>query len=278
MKSICLFEAGGTKTTLLIDHSGKLEKIELPGFNPNRYSSDFEHALEKVQLPQNAYLIFYGSGLVSEKNKEIVRSILFKKIQTTAEIYDDQLGAARAAYGESAGLIAIMGTGAFAAWFNGDQLENRKGGYGYLIDDIGGGFELGKILLSKWLNNDLDDQLDKSINELVKIKKEDFTTTFYALPDLGLVAEVPKLLFQQKMTPEIEELLINYFDLFFERHIRPILAVHPSDSLALVGSVGLNFEKFIQISASKTGLTSLRVIGNPSGNLLEFHRRKGFKS
>lgn len=278
MNSICLFEAGGTKTTLLIDHSGKLEKIELPGFNPNRYSTDFEHALEKVQLPENAYLIFYGSGLVSEKNKEIVRSLLFKKTQTTAEVYDDQLGAALAAYGDSAGLIAIMGTGAFAAWFNGNQLENRKGGYGYLIDDLGGGFELGKILLSKWLNNDLDSQLDKSINELVKIKKEDFTTTFYSSPDLALVAEVPKVLFQQKITDEIEELLINYFDLFFERHVRPILARQNTTAITIVGGLALNFEKFIQISASKIGLTALNIIGNPSENLLEYHRRKGFKS
>jgi glucosamine kinase len=276
MNSICLFEAGGTKTTLLIDQNGTVQDFELPGFNPNRYSEDFEKQLNQIDLPKNASLIFYGSGLVSEANKEIVRKILFTKTGLTAEVYDDQLGAARAAYGDKPGLIGIMGTGAFAAWYNGKNLEDRKGGYGYLIDDIGGGFELGKIILSKWLNGDLPNELDQVISEVIKISKDDFTTEFYKAPDLNLIASLAKLILPFSNDKEIAGIITAYFELFFERHVQPIVSKHAISSMTLVGGIAVNFEEFIRISAAHKKLNVLSVIGNPSEKLLAYHRQKGY--
>jgi N-acetylglucosamine kinase-like BadF-type ATPase len=274
MNSICLFEAGGTKTTLLIDQNGTVQSIELPGFNPNRYSSDFENALAKIDLPGDASLIFYGSGLVSEANKEIIRKILLAKTGLTAEIYDDQLGAARAAYGDSPGLIGIMGTGAFAAWYNGKSLEDRKGGYGYLIDDIGGGFELGKIIISKWLNGDLPKEADQAISMAIRISKEDFTTEFYKSPDLNLIASLAKLILPYSTDIGIAKIITDYFDLFFERHVQPLMIKHPANSITLVGGIAVNFQKLIQISAANANLNALNVIGNPSLKLFEYHQGK----
>jgi glucosamine kinase len=276
MNSICLFEAGGTKTTLLIDQDGTVQKIELPGFNPNRYSPEFENELKQIELPKKTSLIFYGSGLVSDANKDVVRKILASQTGLIAEVYDDQLGAARAAYGDKPGLIGIMGTGAFAAWYNGTNLEDRKGGYGYLIDDIGGGFELGKVILSKWLNGDLPNEVDQVISKAVKISKEDFTTEFYKSPDLNLIGSLAKLILPFSNDKEIETMLTAYFDLFFERHVQPITTKHHSNSMTLVGGIGVNFEKFIRISARRLKLNELNIIGNPSVNLLAYHRKKGF--
>lgn len=275
MKTICLFEAGGTKTTLLIDQNGTIQNVELPGFNPNRYSADFEKQLAQIDLPKDPHLLFYGSGLVSEANKEVVRKILAERTGLRAEVYDDQLGAARAAYGDNPGLIGIMGTGAFAAWYNGKSLEDRKGGYGYLIDDIGGGFELGKVILSKWLNSDLPAAAEQAVAEHIKLTKEDFTTKFYKAPDLNLVAALPRIILEFISDKEIESMVTNYFNLFFERHVHPILSKHRTQNLTLVGGVAVSFQQTIQVSANKAGLKSLSVIGNPSMNLLEYHRQKG---
>lgn len=272
MNSICLFEAGGTKTSLLIDQSGKLQTIDLPGFNPNRYSPEFENELQKTDLPQNAQIIFYGSGLVSEANKEIVRAIFLKKNRNQVLVFDDQLGAARAAYNDSPGLIGIMGTGAFAAWYNGKELENRKGGYGYLIDDIGGGLELGKIIISTWLNNDLPEDVNRHVSEFIKIKKEDFTTEFYKAPDLNLLASVPKVISEFTNHPEITKLLTRYFDLFFERHISPIVKIHNTGSISLIGSIAVSFENFIRLSAEKQSMTINQIVKNPAMKLLDYHR------
>ncbi len=145
-----------------------------------------------------------------------------------------------------------------------------------MIDDIGGGFELGKIFLSKWLNGDLPDETDRVISEALKISKEDFTTEFYKSPDLNLIGSLAKLILPYSNDSAIERILISYFDLFFERHVQPITSKHPSSSLTLIGGIAVNFEKFIQISAARLKLNELSVIGNPSANLLAYHRQKGY--
>ncbi|MBI3135542.1 MAG: hypothetical protein HYZ14_12770 [Bacteroidetes bacterium] len=277
MQSICLFEAGGTKTTLLIDRNGQVDRFELPGFNPNRYTPHFEQQLQKINLPASAQLIFYGSGLASDANKEIVRSVLQQKTTGGVSVYDDQLGAARAVFGDSAGLVGILGTGAFAAWYDGEQLHDRKGGHGYLIDDIGGGFELGKVILSAWLNNDLSPEMDNAVSAFVKTPKADFTTVFYKNPDLAMVAALAKLLIPFTTNPEIQQLLVRYFAMFFDRHVAPILIKHPTAQLGLVGGVAIGFEKVIRLSAYQSGIKEIVLVENPAQKLLEYHRRKGFK-
>jgi hypothetical protein len=76
MNSIALFEAGGTKTTLLIDTGSEVKQYFLPGFNPNRYSKDFENELVKIDLSGVERIIFYGSGLTSSENKKRVNELL----------------------------------------------------------------------------------------------------------------------------------------------------------------------------------------------------------
>jgi len=278
MEPICLFEAGGTKTTLLIAVNDAVHKHELPGFNPNRYSPDFEQALIKLNLPAEAHVIFYGSGLATDSNKQTVEQLLAKKFNNPAEIYHDQLGAARAVWGNQEGLIGILGTGAFAAWYTGEKIVDRKGGHGYLIDDIGGGFELGKIVLSAWLNGDLPVEIQKAITTYVGIEPVNFTTVFYKSPDLKLVAGVARIIIQFLELEAVKSLLVRYFETYFSRHIQPILKNHTSTTLGLVGGIACAFEAYIRLAASKSGISELLVVENPADKLLAYHRDSISKS
>jgi glucosamine kinase len=274
MEAVCLFEAGGTKTTLLIAQGNAVQQIALPGFNPNRYSPDFEKALEKLHLPADARVFFYGSGLSTDTNKEIVRSILAKKMPAEPEINHDQLGAARAVWGDKEGLIGIMGTGAFAAWYDGQKLVDRKGGHGYLIDDIGGGFEMGKVVLSAWLNHDLPAEADQAIAAFVKTDKAQFTTQFYKNPDLSMVAGISKIILPYSHNDEVHKLLVDYFGTYFTRHIRPVLKQHGTGALGLVGGIAVAFERVIRLTASQAGIAEIILVENPAEKLLEYHRQK----
>lgn len=278
MESICLFEAGGTKTTLLVSAGNEMKRHDLPGFNPNRYAEDFEKSLARLALPQGAQIVFYGSGLGSEFNKEIVRQVLQRLQPKAMQVFDDQLGAARAAFGDREGLVAIMGTGAFVAWYNGQSIEDAHGGHGYLIDDLGGGFELGKVVLSAWLNGDLPSEVDHQVHNQIQISKADFTTIFYQKPDLAMVAGIAPVLIPYLHLPVVLQLVRSYFDLFFSRHVRPVLVKHPTTEIALIGGIARGFESVIALSASDSGIKTVQVIQDPAENLLAYHRRKGFKS
>ncbi|MBK9190040.1 MAG: hypothetical protein IPM77_00290 [Crocinitomicaceae bacterium] len=275
MNSLALFEAGGTKTTLLIDSDGSIVQYTLPGFNPNRYSADFENELKKIDLSGVTRIIFYGSGLTSSENKKKVEDILRQFSQAPSEIYDDQLGAARAVFGNEKGLIAIMGTGAFAAWYNGKELEERRGGYGYLIDDIGGGLELGKYILSLWLNNDLPEKCDQYLNTKLAVGKEEFTTWFYKNPDLKLLAEIPKMIHPFLNDEKLKNYIRNYFKLFFERHVEPAISKHKPDTMGVIGGFADAFEELLSETASGFGIKKLVICREPGLKLFDYHRQKG---
>ena len=214
MSDIYLFEAGGTKTTLLISSKGEIQEINLAGYNPNR-PSVFPEQFHQLDLPLDAKYFFYGAGLSSDSNKEKVRDLFKSKNCLDVEICDDQVGAARALLGNEKGLVAIMGTGAFAGWFDGEKLIDRKGGHGYLIDDIGRGLELGKYIVSLWLNNDLDKEIEKSLTDFFKIRKEDFTTFYYQSPNPNLFNEIPKIISAYIENEKLNYQIIEYFKLFF---------------------------------------------------------------
>jgi glucosamine kinase len=275
MNSIALFEAGGTKTTLLIDTGSEVKQYFLPGFNPNRYSKDFENELVKIDLSGVERIIFYGSGLTSSENKKRVNELLKQFSKAAKEIYDDQIGAARAVFGNQKGLIAIMGTGAFAAWYNGNELEDRRGGYGYLIDDIGGGLELGKYVFSLWMNNDLPHLCDQELTKKLAVRKEEFTTWFYKNPDLKLLAEIPKMIHPFLNDAVMRTLIGNYFKLFFERHINPCVIKYKPQAMGVVGGFADAFEDILSETAAHCGIKELIICREPGLKLLEFHKQKG---
>src|SRR5690606_4513081 len=120
--------------------------------------SEFQQALKTFNdFSNDPVVFFYGSGLGNDEKKDIVRSIFDFLDASQLRVYDDILGAARAAFNNNSGIICIMGTGGLAAYYNGKEIVKRRGGYGYLIDDLGGGFELGKRIIAGWLNGDLSE-------------------------------------------------------------------------------------------------------------------------
>lgn len=276
MNPTYLFEAGSTKTTLLIHKDGKTVEHNLPGFNPNRYSEEFELELKaRIQIENDAKIYFYGSGLVEEENKKIVKELIYNLYKVTPIVYDDVTGAARALLGDSSGLVAIMGTGGVAAFYDGKKIVKRHGGYGYLIDDYGGGLELGKIFISKWLNSDLPKELDVAMSDLINIPKTDFILELYRTNDLKVLAGVVQVIPQFLDDAKVNSVVARYFHSFFERHVATIIPHYPSDTLAVVGSIGLHFREIIEAQGAFFGINEFRFVDKPAQSLIDYHLKKG---
>jgi len=281
MNPTYLFEAGSSKTTLLIHKGGKTVEHELPGFNPNRYSEEFENELKaKFSIEQNPIAIgskiyFYGSGLVEEENKKIVKELIYNLFKVTPLVYDDVTGAARALLNDQPGLVAIMGTGGVAAFYDGKKIVKRNGGYGYLVDDHGGGLELGKIFISKWLNEDLPLDLDVAMSNFIKISKQDFILELYRNNDLKILASVVQVILQFIHNVKVNQEVAKYFNTFFERHVATILPFYPSNTIAVVGSIGLHFREIIEAQGILFGIKEFRFIDKPAQGLIDYHLKKG---
>lgn len=290
MKNLYIFESGSTKTAVLVAHPSKNEgmhpksnmadhnSFSLSGYNPNRPNDTFITQLTQLPITPADEIHFYGSGLGDNNRKEELKQLFFKLFQVSVRVYDDVLGAARALYGSEKGIALIMGTGGIAAYYNGEEVVDRCGGYGYLIDDFGGGYELGKYFISAWLNGDLPNKLDAEIQSQIKIPKSTFIHQYYSNSDLAysqkglkLVASVVECISSHINDKQVRQILSNYFDFFFQKNVVSLSRRSNTKELRVAGSVMEFFAPIITETAVKFEMNITKTIRYPALTLLAYH-------
>ena len=272
MRDFYLFEAGATKTAFVKVGEKGQEEVILPAYNPNRKYDAFEIAIkEGIEILPNAQIIFYGAGLASEANKEITKGLFSKHQPRSIKVFDDIIGGARACYSDKPGVVCIMGTGGLASYYNGKTIEKRRGGYGYLIDDLGGGFELGKRFVALWLNGQLSKRGNDILLEKQGMKKATFLNDLYKNQDLGLVSSLVPYILQFDDEPAVALLIGNYFDDFVKYQALPLCTEFNCDAFSTVGSVGFYFHRWITKSAKKFDLGVDQCVQNPIQRLIKYH-------
>lgn len=78
----------------------------------------------------------------------LLESVKLAGIEIEPIIFGDQHAALYGAHGKGRGIILIAGTGSVCYGMDGKGGEGRTGGWGYLIDDEGSGYALGRDVLS----------------------------------------------------------------------------------------------------------------------------------
>lgn len=272
-----LFEAGATSTTLVARDGKQIITRKLPPFNPNRETTEFETVLRKKRLfPKGSILFFYGAGLESQTNKAVVEALLTPLQPEKLTIYDDVLGAARAVFCNDRGIVALMGTGGLAAYYNGKEIEKRRGGYGYLIDDWGGGFELGRQFFVNWLNGDLPSSLDGQLLQKWGYTRETFVQKVYKNYDSQLFSSIVPFVAGLIELPEIEGFLHHYFCLFMERQVAPLCRQLNCFRISVVGSIGTAFEATIRRAAHSCAIEIDDTVPSPAIPLFHYHFQPTF--
>lgn len=285
-----IFEAGSTKTTVLMKKlvaigaakrdigNSTLYELHLTGFNPNRPATDFENELKQIDIQPNDQIIFYGSGLNAEVNKDKIRQLFRSFFKANVLVFDDVLGAARASFMHQSGIIGIMGTGGVAAYYDGSEIQVIRGGYGYLIDDLGGGYELGKVIISAWLNRSLPIQLSAQIQALVGFSRDEFIPNYYQHPELGghakglsLIASTVKLLPNFVSEPQVKALLTDYFELFIKRHILTLCEETNARTIRLTGTIAASFEPILRSILAELGYELKGIVRFPAVELWYYH-------
>jgi hypothetical protein len=284
MKRFLLFESGSTKTTLTVvrlDEKAKAaETFFLSGYNPNRTETTFFDELEFIDIIETDEVAFYGSGLGTEQNKEKLRSFFTSKGVKNVTVHDDLLAAARALFNNTSGIFAILGTGAAVGYYDGEKVMARKGGYGYLIDDLGGGYEMGKMLTSSWLNNSFSPEIDQLFYTFFQSDKLSFTSHYYELykkdsnKALKMMAAIPKLIHPYKQDVEIQHQLSGYFQRMFDQHVLKLVDEHHISKIGIVGSIGYYFKEEFETIARENRLELSEVTQYPATELLNYHLKK----
>ena len=158
---ILIFDSGSTKTTVakVSDSDTLAEFIPLSrGINAMTVKngelkgliSECDALLSDAEHVGEVY--YYGAGCATDEACERIRtdlSLLFRN--SRIEVSSDMLGAARAACGNSAGIVGILGTGSNSCLYDGRDIVENVSPLGYILGDEGSGAVLGRLFLGRLL-------------------------------------------------------------------------------------------------------------------------------
>ncbi len=156
-------DGGGTKTIAIVtDEKGKIFLSAYAGpSNPNSLSQrEFEEVMEDllgqlkskdIHIFEQLSVCFAGMAGVGESNNhQLAEQCLRKYLPNHTDIIveNDGVNALYSGTLGSPGIVQIAGTGAITLGINEQRKMVRAGGWGYLFDDEGSGYNLGINALS----------------------------------------------------------------------------------------------------------------------------------
>ncbi len=275
---IIVADSGSTKTDWrLIDNDNQIAFSTI-GLNPMFVNSNnvvaelqenFTEDISKVEK-----VFFYGSGCSSEERCNTIKTGL-SAFFTNSEInvYHDMLGAAHALYGNEEGIVGILGTGSNTCMYNGKEITENIGGFGFILGDEGSGAFLGLKLIKHYLNNELPQNILNSFDKKYNLIKNDIINAVYnGNKPNRFLASFSKFLNENKEDKFISDLLISSFYEFLSKHILKY-DNYKDYEIRLTGSVASIYEKELKIAATKLDIKISKIVTFPIDSLCEYHLR-----
>jgi N-acetylglucosamine kinase-like BadF-type ATPase len=281
---IIIADSGSTKTDwkVLIPNDKELN-IKTIGLNPyflekeqiqTILKNEVRNLINIHQPIDNLKVYFYGAGCGTEESKLKINNCLNEVFQNAViQVEDDMLGAARGVGGENEGVVGILGTGSNACLYQKGQITQRTPSNGIWFGDFGSAGNLGKCLITGYLNQDLPADLvskfeEKYIDRRAEILERVYSKSF---PNQYL-ATFSHFIYENLSHPFIEKLVDEQFGQFFDFTLKKIPNAS-SFPYFLVGSVAIYYEDVIRKIALSKNIEIQNIINNPIEGLAIYHQK-----
>lgn len=272
-------DSGSTKADwLLYDGQKVMGPFHTMGFNPLFHSSekvfeelgshsDFTNIRSEVKEVK-----FFGAGCSSMEMNEIIAAGL-RQFFTGANVMveHDLLACAISTCGDQPGIACIIGTGSNSCWFDGQRVQERNYGLGYVLGDEGSGSYMGKRLLTLYLYDRLPSDLHSDFLDSYGLGKDDIIHHVYRQAHANVwLASFTRFLSKHYEHPWIKSFIAKAFDDFAEYCICDYpqyrdVKVHFVGSLA-----SLYKEELIQV-ATQRNFSIGKIIKQPIEELMEWY-------
>ncbi len=275
---ILIGETGATKTDWrLIDESG-IRQFSQPGFNVATHDPQVFIDNTKAQFqtiaPDIDRVYLYLSG-IGEAGNELLDNLLQETFsKATIHLASDLLGAARALFGSGPGVVGILGTGANACKYDGEQLVERIPPLGYILGDEGSGNYLGKKFLAMYLRGRFSADLTKKIAaQFEGLDEPAVLRQVYGQTSNTYLGTFAKFLIDHQNEPELYPLIHQSFHAYFD-------AFHFSDSdkqltHRFTGSVAHFLGNILRKVAAERGIALDLIVQSPIAGLTLYHQKNG---
>ena len=277
---ILVADSGSSKIDWrLMEADGSIRQAQTPGFNP--YYQPLDHLRESLRdtlKPQVSgpveRIYFYGTGVSSERNQEMVRSVFLEFFPGAGvEIEWDLLGAARALCGQESGIACILGTGSNSCLYDGTRITDQVANLGWILADEGSGASIGKSLLVDYLRKKMPDHLSQQFQKRFPLTREEFLEKIYQQEKPStFLATFSKFIFHHLDDPYCYHLVYDAFAAFYENNVMKYpgykkLKVH------FVGSIAFYYSDLLRQVANDKGVTVKNILETPIAGLALFHKK-----
>lgn len=274
-------DSGSTKTAWkLISSSGEVTDFKTSGINPFfRTEEDIYRELAGILLPETGHdvqeIYFYGAGIVNTEKGDIIRRALLRMYpQATCEAHSDVLGAARALFGDEAGIACILGTGSNACLYDGKRIAMGISPLGFILGDEGSGAVMGRKLLGDYFKEVMPIRLREEFSKRFELTRDEALNRVYRTekPNQFLAQFVP-FLSGHRDSAYCQEFVQQNFMEFFERNVVKL----PSFShykIGFVGSVAYHFSEILSNTASFYGYENITILKDPIDGLETYYNAK----
>ena len=274
-------DSGSTKADwILADGKKIIAEFNTMGFNPFFHDEKIivKALNENKGMKKYASLInevyFFGAGCSSPKRNKIIH-VGLQKFFTKAKIKveHDMLGASIAACNDSAGIIAILGTGSNCCYYDGKKIVSSYHGLGYILGDEGSGSYYGKKLLTSYLYHLMPDDLNKKFYEKYNLTKEKIIKSVYQQPDANVyLASFAKFLSSYKHHQFIRALIYKGMVDFFESNI-VAYPQYKKIPVHFIGSIAFHFRDILEQVAKENKFRIGKILVKPVDELVKYYMK-----
>lgn len=280
-------DSGSTKTEwMLVKSDGDvLVHTRTRGLNPYYISETDVHEAVFEVMPEYVdplaiqHVLFYGAGCGNPDRRRMMVDALEDSFTVAiVDVFTDILGAARALCQNQRGIAAILGTGANACAYNGENIYRKVLSLGYLLGDEGSGAYLGKRFLDAYYRSGFDHDFMRTIRKELSMDYAEVMNSIYRseTPGVYLASFVP-FMAANRTHQVIKSILLDSFDAFFE-NILKMIPEYKELPVGFSGSVAWIFQDEIREVAGVKNLAVGKFMQDPLQSIVEYHINNDAKS
>lgn len=275
-----IVESGATKSAWrILDSDGNIvREFFRMGMNVSTMRmEDVIGVISEAFLSEELYgcteFYLYTAGVVTES----VRKIISEHIRSISDIesidvQDDLVGAARAVCGRQPGIVAILGTGSNACFYDGESVIRKVYSGGFIIGDEGSAATLGKLFLSDFIKNLVPADVAEDFSKEFKSDYASIVEGVYRSESpSGYLGSLAPFIVRHKDNPYIRSLIYGNFEAFADR----ILLKYDVENypVGVVGGFGYACREIVEPLMAAKGVRLSCIMKAPIEGLCKYHSK-----
>lgn len=276
---VIIADSGSTKVDFrVVDDNGKVHKAACSGLNPVYVSGQaIQDALKANVLPLSGKKVdaihFYGAGVIGETADKVRNAFTGVFDYDLIFVESDMLGAARALFGDRAGIACILGTGSNSCCYDGRKIVQNVRSGGFILGDEAGGADLGKRLLKAYIKGLMPASLEQEFRERYGLDYAAIVRHVYREPEPGkFLGSFSPFLEEHIDDPFIAGLITGAFDEFLRVNVMQY--DYGRLEVSFIGSVAAVYKDILTRCLDGAGMMLGTIMRSPIDALVQYHTHR----